>query len=195
MTGRRDVLWWLATGAALPLVGRLVPGDAVAFGRRVHASTQQGGDASWQALDEATGRLLIAACEGILPASDTPGATDAGVARFIDRMLAGWYPASERDALVAGLRTLDARSRERYARAFSEIVVEDQAPLLTALDEEAHAKGEGATHWFAELKELTIWGYFTSEIVVTSILHESPMGAGRYEGCVPLAANPESPSS
>ena len=50
-------------------------------------------------------------------------------------------------------------------------------------------------HWFGQLKELTIWGYFTSEIVVTQVLHESPLGPGRYEGCVPLAAHPESPSS
>ena len=195
MTGRRDVLRWLATGATLPLLGRFSPAEALAFGRRVHASAHRPGEGSWQALDAQTGRVLVAACEAILPASDTPGATAAGVDRFIDTMLADWYPARERDAVLAGLRSLDAHSREGHGREFAEIPAEDQAALLSTLDEEAQSSQKGQAHWFAQLKELTIWGYFTSEIVVTQVLRESPLGPGRYEGCVPLATHPESPSS
>jgi hypothetical protein len=195
MTGRRDVLRWLATGTTLPLLGRFSPAEAHAFGRRVHASAHRPGEGSWQALDAQTGRALVAACEAILPASDTPGATAAGVDRFIDTMLADWYPARERDAVLAGLRSLDAHSRERHGQEFAEIPAEDRAALLSTLDEEARSSEKGQALWFAQLKELTIWGYFTSEIVVTQVLHESPLGPGRYEGCVPLATHPESSSS
>jgi hypothetical protein len=190
MTSRRDVLSWLATSAAVPLLGRVALAEAVAFGRRVHLLAQQPGARSWRALDEQTGRLLVAACDGILPASDTPGATAAGVDRFIDRMLAEWYPAPERDAFLAGLRTLDVRSRERHGRDFTEVTAEGQAAILEALDDEAASRDKGA-HWFARLKELTIWGYFTSEIVLTSLLHENPMGTGRFDGCVPTSGSPE----
>ena len=195
MTGRRDVLRLLATGATLPLLGRFSQAEALAFGRRVHASAHRPGEGSWQALDAQTGRILVAACEAILPASDTPGATAAGVDRFIDTMLADWYPARERDAVLAGLRSLDAHSRERHGQEFAEIPAEDRAALLSTLDEYAESSEKGQAHWFAQLKELTIWGYFSSEIVVTQVLHESPLGPGRYEGCVPLATHPESPSS
>jgi len=97
--------------------------------------------------------------------------------------------------VLAGLRALDARSSDRHGRAFAEIAPEDRAALLSVLDDEALSKQDGEAHWFAQLKELTIWGYFTSETVMTKVLHESPMGPGRYEGCVPLVLNPESPSS
>lgn len=190
MTDRREVLRWLATGAALPFLGRLAPDEILAFGRRVHGLNEAHlGASGWQALDAQAGRTLVAACERILPASDTPGATAAGVDRFIDRVLADWLSVPERDSFVAGLRTLDARSRDQHGREFVECSAEEQAMLLSTLDDEAASATKEDPHWFALLKELTIWGYFTSEVVATTVLHQSPLGAGRYEGCAPVVAN------
>ncbi|HET7291033.1 MAG TPA: gluconate 2-dehydrogenase subunit 3 family protein [Vicinamibacteria bacterium] len=169
MTDRRAVLRWLASGATLTALG---PKELLALG--------------WRALDLETGRTLVAACERILPAGDTPGAIEVGVDRFVDRMLADWCSPAERDDVLGGLRDLDARSRERHGRGFSACAAEEQAALLRDVDDEASAAGG----WFARLKELAIWGYFTSEEVASNVLLQSPLGAGRYEGCVPASARP-----
>lgn len=185
MMDRREVLRRLATGAALPFLARLAPDELLAFGRRVHADG--GAGEGLRALDPHAHRTLVAACEGILPATDTPGATAAGVDRFIDRILVDWYAASERDEFLAGLQDLDARSRARDGRDFVDTSPTEQAATLSALDHEAFAAGGGAP-WFGRLKFLTIWGYCTSD-VGAAVLGESPMGQGRYEGCAPAGSS------
>ena len=47
--------------------------------------------------------------ETILPRTDTPGALDAGVPAFIDRMLATWDTAEERDRFIRGLGEIETR--------------------------------------------------------------------------------------
>ena len=86
---RRAVLRGIISGAALPIVGSLLPAELVAWGHDVHASlaaAQSGG----RALDAEPLRTLTTACERIIPADETPGAVDAGVPAFIERMLADW---------------------------------------------------------------------------------------------------------
>jgi hypothetical protein len=39
-------------------------------------------------------------------------------------------------------------------------------------------------HFFTMIKQLTIWGYFSSEPGITKALRYNPI-PGRYEGCVP----------
>jgi hypothetical protein len=61
--------------------------------------------------------------------------------------------------------------------------------LLVELDKEQRdhtkdKKKEDADHYFRMMKELTLLGYFTSEIGATKALRyiESP---GRYDACIP----------
>ena len=68
---------------------------------------------------------------------------------------------------------------------------EKRLALLERLDREQHeymdsrADG-GPTHYFRMLKELTLLGYFTSEIGYTQAMRyaETP---GRYDPCAPYA--------
>jgi len=113
------------------------------------------------------GPLLAEVVDTILPATDTPGAKAARVHMFVDLALARCVPAAARAAVVSALRPLgaayltaapDAR-RARLAQI-------DAAPL-------------------ALLQELTILGYFTSEIGATQALAYDAAPSG-YRGCVPL---------
>ncbi|MDP3717940.1 MAG: gluconate 2-dehydrogenase subunit 3 family protein [Acidobacteriota bacterium] len=179
---RRDVLRGLASGAAAPLLGSLFPDELLAWGREVHLAVGAGQPAA-DSLPGSVVQTLTAACERIIPADDTPGATAAGVPAFIDRMLRDWHDQAERTRVVAGLESLDALARTRFGRSFAACPSAEQDALLLELDR------EGPTHWFGAVKYLTIWGYFTSEVGVVRELGQWPL-PGRYDGCAPYAPRP-----
>lgn len=172
---RREVLQLLAASAGLRCLDGFALDDILALGRQLHASPLKAG-----ALTAHHRATITAAAERILPATDTPGATDAGVTTFIDRMLADWYDPAERDRLLGGLAELDARSRALGGRDFVNLTEADQTALLSAIDAEVAA----GDHWFAMLKFLTVWGYFTSEVAARETLGAFPL-PGRYDGCAP----------
>jgi hypothetical protein len=179
---RREVLRWLAATAAIGGLDGLSLDQLFALGRDAHVRS---GDGTLRVLDPHGDAMVIAAAERIIPADETPGATDARVDRFIDHMLADWYPAVTRDRVLAGLRDLDQRSRTRNGRSFVDSTASNQIVLLTALDEEALGPGRTpGEHWFATFKFLTVWGYFTSEVAQRETLKAVPL-PGRYDGCAP----------
>jgi hypothetical protein len=116
----------------------------------------------------AQGPLLAEVVETILPATDTPGAKAARVHLFVDLALARCVPAAGRTAVLAALRTLDA--------TFLAAGPDARRARLTQVDPGA----------LGLLQELTILGYFTSEIGATRALAYDPVPGG-YRGCLPLA--------
>lgn len=187
MLTRRELLRVLGAGAGLELFSGLTPEGVLAFGRRIHAQTVSTARTDAHAHQ---GETIAMAAERILPASETPGATDAGVGPFIERILADWMSPVERDRMVAGLAALDARSRERHGRAFIECAEAQQTALLASFDDEVSALraarrgGEADNHWFAQFKRLVVTGYMTSEVVARDVLRTHPF-PGRYDACAP----------
>src|SRR5688500_6071591 len=178
---RRELIQWLVATAGLRALESLAPQDLLALGREVHRRSGAPG----RALDAHALQTVTVAAERIIPATDTPGATDAGVAAFIDKMLADWHTSAERAQFLAGLPELDARSRARAGKDFVACSEADQVAILTALDDDARAARSGE-HWFARLKYLTVYGYCTSEPGMRALgLFPSPW---RYDGCAPVGA-------
>ena len=131
--------------------------------------------------------LVATIAEHIVPETDTPGARAALVHRFIDAMLADSYLPDERQHFLAGLADVDARAQRSSGRAFLRCATIEQRAVLDQLDREAFAAtlDRGATPFFRTMKELTLVGYYTSEIGATRELRHAPV-PGRFEGCVPL---------
>lgn len=183
---RREMVRWLVAAAALECLDGLAPDDLLALGARVHRPPA--GAQGARALDAHAWRTVVVAAERIIPATDTPGATDAGVAAFADRMLADWYTIEERDRFLAGLRALDVRCRSRGGKDFTDCDESDQIAVLTAFDDEVTAlrRNPGGAnpdrHWFAMLKYLTVFGYSTSEAAMRRTFGAWPH-PGRYDGC------------
>ncbi|MFN3583828.1 gluconate 2-dehydrogenase subunit 3 family protein [Phenylobacterium sp.] len=136
-----------------------------------------------KALSTDEARTLAAACERIMPATDTPGAGAVGVPRFIDRAMADWCEPAEAEGLRAGLASLDAQARAQFKAPFAALTGERQDALLRAA--EAEGKAARQPHWFPALRELVTVGYFTSEPGATKALRYDPV-PGDYRGCVPL---------
>jgi glucoside 3-dehydrogenase (cytochrome c) hitch-hiker subunit len=135
--------------------------------------------------------LVAVMADHILPATDTPGARAAGVHRFVDVLLSDHYPVEERDRFLAGLADVDQRARARHSTTFVACKPAEQVAILTALDEEAFPEGTEATAppqgwFFHRLKEVTLVGYYTSQIGATTELHVTPFGS--YRGDIPYTA-------
>ena len=141
----------------------------VALGRRAHTMARVG---ALRVLTPHQDAIVVAATERIIPKTDTPGAAAAEVDRFIDVMLADWYPSEEKQKFLAGIAELDAQR-------FLEITPAEQTAILERLDGETTPG-----HWFAMLKYLTIWGYYTSEIGQEKELGLWPL-PWRYDGNAP----------
>jgi gluconate 2-dehydrogenase gamma chain len=135
-----------------------------------------------RALSPAQARRLDLLAELIMPATDTPGARDAGVPAFIDRTLADWSEPDQVAIIRAGLERIEADAQSRHGRGFLALSPDQQANLLRGYD--AEARGD-RRHFFAMLRELTTIGYFTSEAGATKALRYDPV-PGAYRACVPL---------
>jgi gluconate 2-dehydrogenase gamma chain len=102
---------------------------------------------------------LAALTDTIIPRTDTPGASDAGVPAFIDRRLAG---NPQLAALFrSGMKALDADSQTRFGAGFAAVTPEQRVELLTPRQEEP---------FFRAMKGLTVDGYYTSEAGLTQEL-------------------------
>lgn len=196
---RRELIQWMISTGGLAAFQRMSARDLESLGAAVHRQANVEAIAnSASTVDDAThasqGRVLDAsatrtvtiAAELIIPRTDTPGATQAGVAAFIETMMAGWYSPVDRQRFLSGLSDLDARSRARTSTVFAQASHADQVALLEAVDQEVSALRRARStsvndHWFAMLKYLTVWGYCTSEVGMRDTLHSYPPPM-RYDG-------------
>ena len=126
--------------------------------------------------------------ETILPETSTPGARAAQVGGFIALMVNDTYSPKRRARFNEGMTTLEAECRAEAGVGFLAATAEQRLTLLQRLDKEAidylaQAEVGAEPHYFRMLKELTVLGYFTSEIGYTQAMRylETP---GRFDPCV-----------
>jgi hypothetical protein len=102
--------------------------------------------------------------EMIIPSDETPGAKEAGVAEFIDFMVASdpevQYP------FRMGLSWLNAHSERRAGKRFLELSFEQQSSVLEPLGfkDKARTGEEDGRRFFRLMREYTVTGFYTSEI-------------------------------
>jgi len=131
--------------------------------------------------------LLDDIAETIMPRTHTPGAKDAGVAEFMAGTVDRCYFEPDQTTFMEGLKSIEELSRSRYRKRFGQLSAEQRTELLQELDHEArqYRRPEGGTHhYFTLMKQLAIYGYFTSEIVQKQVLRHVPI-PGSYDGCMP----------
>jgi len=140
--------------------------------------------------------LLDEIAETILPETSTPGARAAGVGPFIAMMVTDTYYENDQQIVRDGLDSLQALCLRSYGAHFQIVTMAQRLTLVERLDAEQHlymqTREEGApAHYFRMLKELTLLGYFTSEIGCKQALRyiETP---GRYDPCAPYAPGEKS---
>src|SRR3546814_1129528 len=80
--------------------------------------------------------LIAAYADSVIPATDTPGAIDAGVPRAIDAMLRDWASEKTRGDFVATLDALDAAARSATGKGLAALLPDRRAPVVAARSEE-----------------------------------------------------------
>ena len=187
------------------LGGALVGADAFLSG----CKSNTGKPGEWSADDIA---YLNEIGETILPQTTTPGAKAANVGQFMTVMVNDCYEAGDQKAFREGMDKLNDESKKKFSKDFMNISADQRKDLLIGLDKEAKeyqkkvsdfnsaegkkekeeiAKGNKnykrqkmSPHYFSMMKQLTLLGYFTSEVGSTKALRYVPV-PGRYEGCIP----------
>ncbi len=102
--------------------------------------------------------------EIIIPSDETPGAKEAGVAEFIDFMVAN--DPEVQYSFRTGLAWLNAHCERGRAKRFLELSEAEQNSVLEPLGfkDKARPGEEDGRRFFALMRELTVTGFYTSEI-------------------------------
>jgi len=137
--------------------------------------------------------LLDEIADTILPETSTPGAKAARVGKFMTVMVNDCYEKADQEVFHKGMKQLNDLAQKNYKNDFVKMTPEQRQEMLIGLDKEQKEyqntkKPEDRSHYFRMMKELTLLGYFTSEIGCTQARRyiERP---GRYDGCVPYTKN------
>lgn len=153
--------------------------------------------------------LLGDLAEAILPKTSTPGAKEAGVGEFIPVMIRDCYTSVDQQAFVEGLAKVDERAKKEFNKKFQELSKEEQLQFVNNFDKEAkefqkeraekqkalNEKAEKAgkskdeaeqlsNHFFTMLKQLTLTGFFSSELGMTQALRYVKI-PGKFDGNYP----------
>jgi gluconate 2-dehydrogenase gamma chain len=143
--------------------------------------------------------LISILSEIIIPRTDTPGAIDAGVPMFIDKMLKDVYPKESQEEFLKNLTAFNDGASATYNKTFLECSDADKLEYFKKHHDEAvgsttssYSSGfwnsavKVSKPFILEVKELTLLGFFTSEPGATQVLQYNQV-PGPYKGCVPLS--------
>lgn len=154
-----------------------------------------------KALNQTQLKLVADIADTIIPDTDTPGAKAVNVHYLVDELAANWMMEAEKEGFLADLTALDTRIKSEHGKSFSDLDLEGRGAVLDQLGAEMLAAGGGTVglgditnsddetgrkHVYRELRELIIYGYYTSEVGASEELAYDPI-PGDYRGCVPLA--------
>jgi hypothetical protein len=167
----------------LLLGAAVTPSVARAVGRGYSAPAV---GSALRAFSASQNELVATLTELIMPATNTPGARAARVDAFIDGLMSDIFRKEEQQRFLAGLADVDARAKAAHNVSFVEATPAQQTALLTAMDQESRNAPRGSRPFFPWLKELTLVGYYTSEIGATQELKYVHV-AGKYDGDVPYS--------
>ncbi len=192
---------------ALQRVGIILGGTIVGSEIFLSGCKNEEKQGSGQAFSTEDIAYLDEVAETIIPTTDTPGAKAAKVGTFMTVMVNDCYSETDQKAFHEGLDKLNDASKKKNDASFMKATPQQRHDLLVELDKEAkdyqkkrseHNRAESdkakadknyktndmPPHYFRMMKELTLLGYFTSEIGATQALRYVPV-PGRFEGCMP----------
>lgn len=175
---RREAVQYIS----LLLGGTLVGGNAFLTG----CKSKTGVSMTFKPEDIA---YLDEIADTILPPTKTPGAKAAKTGQFMTVMVNDCYEEKDQKIFHEGMGKLNDLADKNYKNSFIQLTPPQRTELLIKLDAEQkdymkNKKPEDPSHYFRMMKELTMLGYFTSEIGCKDARRyiETP---GHYDGNLP----------
>jgi hypothetical protein len=125
--------------------------------------------------------ILAEFADIILPTTkSSPGAKAAGIGTFIPMMVNDCYPESMQQIFTTGLKAMNAKCLTDFNKDFLSLTIEERQKIMGDLRDETIAT-EKAPSFFLIARDLTILGYFSSEIGCTQA-REYLLIPGSYDG-------------
>jgi len=142
--------------------------------------------------------VIAELAETILPKTETPGAKDLNIDRFIDKMLHQVFSPEEQQLFIKGLADFEKQSKELNGKTFADSSPEERKKLLTKMEQETEKtppsvwginlkKDAGPLPFYRQAKSLTLLGYFTSQEIGKKVLVYDPV-PGPFVADVPVTA-------
>ena len=172
---------------AVKYIGLLLGGTLVGVNSIITGC--KSGDSKEMSFTQDDIAFLDEVAETILPATSTPGAKAAKVGQFMTVMVNDCYEADDQKIFHDGMEKINDAADKKFNQSFMKLTPQQRHQLLVELDKEqkeymGKKKKEDRSHYFRMMKELTLLGYFTSEVGATQALRYVPV-PGRFEGCIP----------
>jgi gluconate 2-dehydrogenase gamma chain len=141
-------------------------------------------------LTEDQGIIVSQVADIIIPKTDTPGARDVGVPSFIDLMLKDCYSKGDQDTFIAGLKEFDENAKKEHGDVFISLEPDKKLEYVNKVHvaalEARKADPKTPRPFILTMKELTMLGFFTSEVGAKEVLQYVAV-PGEYKGCIPLS--------
>lgn len=117
--------------------------------------------------------LIAEIAEMIIPTTTTPGAKDTGVPAFIEMMIQECYRKPEQEMFKKGLENVELKAKA-LGESFVSLKKEDKTKILDEFEAEAMKNPRAPSFWIL-IKELTLIGYYTSEVGMTQSTEYVPV--------------------
>ena len=191
---RRDLLRFTAFGA-IGASFKPPPASAREFPAGYDASKELERP-DWRPIfvDGHQNETVIALSDFMIPTTDTPGAKEALVNRFLDLLMSVETAETQR-AFIAALAYIDGECMKRYNSAFVYVPREQQQEFLTliAYPHSLETWGEGVAEFpghahFKKLKDWIVGAYYSSPIGLKELGWDGTFPHGTFSGCEHSAA-------
>ena len=183
---RREAIFKVATLMGVTLSAPLISG--LVYGQGNSLLNIPDGYISPLATDNQQ-KMIAEIAELIIPTTGTPGAKAAKVPEFINVLITDCYPEQDQKRFFGGLDKLDADAKSAHGKGFLAITKAQQTALLKKAEADARAlrskQPAAPAPFFQMIKEMTVTGYFTSEIGATKALNYVAV-PGAYRACEPM---------
>ena len=184
---RRDALKGIAgIGASLPVLNTNLLASDHDHGKHGQATKTQPSKAAYKAKFFNAGQMALVATisELIIPTDDhSPGAIAAEVPQFIDLMISE-SSAETKKTWTEGLAAMDKLSQDKNGAAFNKATKDRQIAILTEISKNETKPQTQEERFFRTIKNMTIDGYYTSEIGIKQELkYKGNTYLKEFKGC------------
>ncbi|MBU3005557.1 gluconate 2-dehydrogenase subunit 3 family protein [Paraglaciecola arctica] len=183
---RRSILFGLSavigSAGASKMLGENALGVAMAYQNRPDCVRAVG-----RLFTSGQMQILREVCQLVIPKTDTPGAADLDTHGFIDNQLVRCHRADEQLRVVRLLKLMDSSAKKQFKKNFIQSSEQQQLSLLTSIENAKNGFLEDDAKHFAFLKQLIVFGYFTTEIGATEELAYLPVPGG-FKGSFPYSS-------
>ena len=164
---KQDRRQWLKTSASV-LGASLLPMPTIAAETSPAAALPQSkaeAKSGARFFTPAQHTLVEELSETIIPADNhSGGAKAAKVADYIEQVLRESPDQNRKSTWLEGLRLIDLMSQHYNGKSFVDSSSEERIAVLTVLSDNVRMTDLPEVRFFLELKETTVFGYYTSKI-------------------------------